>query len=42
MPEKQYKNLKKMDPKLVYLNKADRTKERLIEEVGKKLGVKKK
>jgi CheY-like chemotaxis protein len=41
MPEKQYKNLKKMDPKLVYLNKADLTKERLIEEVGKKLGVKK-
>jgi CheY-like chemotaxis protein len=42
MPEKQYKNLKQMDPKLVYLNKADLTKERLIEEVGKKLGVKKK
>ncbi|MHC4270482.1 MAG: response regulator [Planctomycetota bacterium] len=38
MPLKQFKNLKKIDPKLVYLNKAYLTKERLIEEVDKKLG----
>ena len=39
MPEKQYKNLKKLDPKLVYINKANLTKQRLIEEVDKKLEV---
>ena len=39
IPEKQYKNLKKLDPKLVYLNKVNITKQRLIEEVDKKLGV---
>ena len=39
MPEKQYKNLKKLDPKLVYVNKANLTKQILIEEVVKKLGV---
>ncbi len=38
MPQKQFNNLKEMDPKLVYLNKADLTKDRLIEEVDKKLG----
>jgi CheY-like chemotaxis protein len=38
IPQKQFKNLKKIDPKLVYLNKADLTKERLLEEVAKKLG----
>ncbi len=37
MPLKQFKNLKKIDPELVYLNKADLTTKRLIEEVGKKL-----
>ena len=38
MPEKQYKNLKKTDPKLVYLNKANLTKKILLEEIDKKLG----
>ncbi len=38
MPQKQFNNLKEMDPKLVYLNKADLTKKRLIEEVDKILG----
>ncbi len=38
IPQKQYKSLKKVDPNLVYLNKADITKEILLEEVGKKLG----
>ncbi len=39
MPEKQYKNLKKIDPTLAYLNKANLTKQRLIEELDKELGV---
>ncbi len=38
LPQKQYNNLKKIDPKLVYINKADLTKEILHEEVDKKLG----
>jgi CheY-like chemotaxis protein len=38
MPQKQFNNLKEIDPKLVYLNKADLTTKRLIEEVAKKLG----
>ncbi len=38
MPQKQFNNLKEMDPKLVYLNKADLTTKRLIEEVDKILG----
>ena len=38
MPQKQFNNLKEIDPKLVYINKADLTKEKLIEEVDKKLG----
>ncbi len=38
IPQKQYKNLKKIDPKLVFLNKAGLTKKRLIEEVNRKLG----
>ena len=38
MPQKQFDNLKKIDPELVYLNKADLTTKRLIEEVEKKLG----
>ncbi|MHC4454844.1 MAG: response regulator [Planctomycetota bacterium] len=38
MPLKQFKNLKKIDPKLVFLNKADLTKKKLIEEVDRKLG----
>ncbi len=38
IPQKQYKGLKKIDPNLVYLNKADITKKILLEEVGKKLG----
>ena len=35
--EKQYKNLKKIDPNLVYIEKSYLTKERLLEEVAKKL-----
>jgi CheY-like chemotaxis protein len=35
--EKQYKNLKKVDPNLVYIEKSYLTKERLLEEVEKKL-----
>ncbi len=38
MPQKQFNNLKEIDPKLVYLNKADLTTKRLIEEVDKILG----
>ncbi len=34
---KQYKNLKKIDPNLVYIEKTYLTKEKLLEEVGKKL-----
>ncbi len=37
IPQKQYKNLTKIDQTLVYINKADLTKERLLEEVDKKL-----
>lgn len=35
--QKQYKNLKKVDPNLVYIEKSYLTKERLLEEVDKKL-----
>ncbi len=35
--QKQFKSLKKIDSKLVYLNKADLTKESLLEKVDKKL-----
>ncbi len=38
IPQKQYKSLTKIDPNLVYINKAKLTKERLLEEVDKKLG----
>ena len=38
MPEKQYKNLKNTDPKLVYLNKANLTKKIVLEEIDKTLG----
>ncbi len=38
IPQKQYKSLAKIDPTLVCLNKAKLTKERLLEEVDKKLG----
>ncbi len=38
IPQIQYNNLKKIDPTLVYINKADLTKERLLEEVDNKLG----
>ena len=37
IPQNQYKNLEKIDPKLVYINKADLTKNRLIGELDKKL-----
>ena len=37
LSEKQYKNLKKVDPNLVYIEKSYLTKERLLEEVAKKL-----
>lgn len=37
-PQKQFKGLKKIDANLVYLNKAVLTKERLLEEIDKKLG----
>ncbi len=37
LSEKQYKNLKKIDPSLVYIEKSYLTKERLLEEVEKKL-----
>ncbi len=36
-PEKKFKNLKKLDRDLVYINKSGLTKERLIEEIDKKL-----
>lgn len=35
--QKQYKNLKKIDPKLVYIEKSYLTKELLLKEVDKKL-----
>ncbi len=35
LSEKQYKNLKKIDPNLVYIEKSYLTKERLLEEVDK-------
>ncbi len=38
IPQIQYNDLKKIDPKLVYINKIDLTKERLLEEVDNKLG----
>ncbi len=38
IPQKQYKSLEKVDPNLVYLNKAKLTKEILLEEVDNKLG----
>ncbi len=38
IPERQYNNLKKIDPELVYINKAGLTKEILLEAVDKKLG----
>ncbi len=38
IPQKQYKSLIKTDQTLIYINKADLTKERLLEEVDKKLG----
>ena len=38
IPQKQYKSLTKIDKTLVCLNKSDLTKERLLEEVDKKLG----
>jgi CheY-like chemotaxis protein len=38
IPQIQYNDLKKIDPKLVYINKVDLTKERLLEEVDNKLG----
>ncbi len=37
-PQKQLKGLKKIDPNLLYLSKTVLTKERLLEEVDKKLG----
>ena len=36
-PEHAYKNLKQVDPNLVYLDKAYLTKEKLLEEIDKKL-----
>ncbi len=36
-PRKKYKGLKKMDPSLLYINKADLTKERLLQVVEEKL-----
>ncbi len=38
IPQIQYNDLKKIDPKLLYINKVDLTKERLLEEVDNKLG----
>lgn len=35
--QKDYKNLKELDPKLVYIEKAKLTEEKLLEEVEKKL-----
>jgi CheY-like chemotaxis protein len=35
--QKQFKNLFRIDPNLAYINKADLTKERLFEEIYKKL-----
>ena len=37
MPQKKYKSLKKIDPNLLYIDKADLTKEKLLEVVEKKL-----
>jgi len=37
MPQKQYKGLTKIDPTLVYINKAKLTKEILLEEIDNKL-----
>ena len=37
-PQKKYKNLKKIDPNLLYIDKADLTKERLLEEIDRRLG----
>ena len=37
MPQKKYKSLKKIDPNLLYLDKADLTKERLLKIIEKKL-----
>ncbi len=36
-PQKKYKNLKKIDPNLLYIDKEELTKERLLEVVEKKL-----
>ena len=36
-PQKKYKSLKKIDPNLLYIDKADLTKERLLEVVEEKL-----
>ncbi len=36
-PQKKYKNLKKIDPNLLYIDKEDLTKERLLEVVENKL-----
>lgn len=38
IPQKQYKSLAKIDQNLVYLSKTKLTKERLLEEIDKKLG----
>ena len=38
MPQRQYNNLKEIDPTLVYLDKVKLTKEILLEEIDKKLG----
>ncbi len=37
-PQKYYKSLKDMDPKLVYIDKAKLTNEKLIEEIKTKIG----
>ncbi|KHE93014.1 MAG: response regulator [Candidatus Scalindua rubra] len=37
MPQKQYKDITKIDPTLVYINKAKLTKEKLLEEIDNKL-----
>ncbi len=37
-PLKKYKNLKKIDPNLLFIDKADLTKEKLLEVVEKKTG----
>jgi CheY-like chemotaxis protein len=36
-PQKKYKSLKKIDPNLLYIDKADLTKEKLLEIVEEKL-----